>query len=260
MAIQTAKISDLTLGNALQSGDKIEVERDGVSYQANADAILTRIANAEDSITTLNGQVFINIKGNWDATTNTPNLLTTAKQAGDAYKVSVAGSTDLDGETDWQASDIAVYGADNKWFKIDNTQFSEINDLVIGLNTTYSSTKIDLLLNTKVDKITGKGLSTNDFDNTYKATLDNLTENVQDIMSTTLVDTSTIDFVYDDENNNITANIKDNSILNTQIANNANIETSKIKQTTVCYIAFEKHILLNEDRTPQNTTAMIGTP
>ena len=104
--------------------------------------------------------------------------------------------------------------------------------MVVALNTTYSSTKIDLLLNTKVDKITGKGLSTNDFDNTYKATLDNLTENVQDIMSTTLVDTNTIDFVYDDENNNITANIKDNSIFNTQIANNANIETSKIKQTT----------------------------
>ena len=233
MAIETATIDQITNdGGGVQENDLLEISRNQITYKANINAILTRITNAENSITTLNGQVFINIKGNWDAATNTPNLLTITNKTGDAYKVNIAGSTDLDGETDWQVNDLAVYGADSKWFKIDNTQFSEINDSVIALNTTYSSTKIDLLLNTKVDKITGKGLSTNDFDNTYKATLDNLTENVQDIMSTTLVDTNTIDFVYDDENNNIIANIKDNSILNTQIANNANIETSKIKQTT----------------------------
>lgn len=233
MAIQTTTIDQIPNdGGTIQENDLLEISRNQITHKANINGILTRITNAENSITTLNGQVFINIKGNWDAATNTPNLLTITKKTGDAYKVNVAGSTDLDGETDWQVNDLAVYGADSKWFKIDNTQFSEINDSIIALNTTYSSTKIDLLLNTKVDKITGKGLSTNDFDNTYKATLDNLTENVQDIMSTTLVDTSTIDFVYDDENNNITASIKDNSIFNTQIANNANIETSKIKQTT----------------------------
>lgn len=44
--------------------------------------------------------------------------------------------------------------------------------------------KIDALLNNKVDKVTGKGLSTNDFTNEYKTKLDNL-ENVTIDFATT---------------------------------------------------------------------------
>ena len=142
MAIETATIDQITNdGGGVQENDLLEISRNQITYKANINAILTRITNAENSITTLNGQVFINIKGNWDAATNTPNLLTITNKTGDAYKVNIAGSTDLDGEADWQVNDLAVYGADSKWFKIDNTQFSEINDSVIALNTTYCNKK-----------------------------------------------------------------------------------------------------------------------
>ena len=105
-----------------------------------------------------------------------------------------------------------------------------------------TSTNIDLPLSAnqgkvlqdgKVDKITGKGLSTNDFDNTYKAQLDNFTENSQDAVASTLTDTATIDLTYNDELNQITADVKDGSINNVKIGTNADISTSKIKQAVI---------------------------
>lgn len=47
------------------------------------------------------------IKGNWNASTNTPDI-TTVTQVGSAYVVSVPGTFDLGGITTWNANDIAV--------------------------------------------------------------------------------------------------------------------------------------------------------
>ena len=58
-------------------------------------------------------------QGNWDADTNTPDISGTT-QTGYYWIVSVAGSTDLDGETDWKVNDWAIKTADG-FAKIDNT-------------------------------------------------------------------------------------------------------------------------------------------
>lgn len=63
----------------------------------------------------------LNFKGAWNAQTNSPFLQSGVGVAGDYYIVSVAGNTNLDGITDWQVGDWAIFeGATNMWQKIDN--------------------------------------------------------------------------------------------------------------------------------------------
>jgi hypothetical protein len=66
-------------------------------------------------------------KGTWNASTNTPTLASGVGNKGDYYVVSVAGNTNLDGITDWQVNDIAVFNG-TVWQKIDNT------DAVLSVN------------------------------------------------------------------------------------------------------------------------------
>jgi hypothetical protein len=58
----------------------------------------------------------LNYKGDWDADTNTPTLATGTGTRGDVYKVSVAGSTTLDGVTSWGLNDFLVFDGTN-WLK-----------------------------------------------------------------------------------------------------------------------------------------------
>jgi hypothetical protein len=63
-------------------------------------------------------------QGNWDASTNTPTLASGTGTVGNYYVVSVAGNTNLDGITDWEVGDWAVFvevGGVDKWDKIDQT-------------------------------------------------------------------------------------------------------------------------------------------
>ena len=66
-------------------------------------------------------------KGTWDASTNTPTLVSSVGNQGDYYYVSVAGTTHLNGITDWQVGDFAVFNG-SIWQKIDNT------DAVLSVN------------------------------------------------------------------------------------------------------------------------------
>lgn len=59
-------------------------------------------------------------KGTWDASANTPTLTSSVGNKGDYYYVSVAGSTNLNGITDWQVGDLALFNG-TIWQKIDNT-------------------------------------------------------------------------------------------------------------------------------------------
>jgi len=63
-------------------------------------------------------------KGTWNASTNTPTLASGTGTTGEFYIVSVAGSTNLDGITDWLVGDWAIFvevGVTDTWQKIDNT-------------------------------------------------------------------------------------------------------------------------------------------
>jgi len=60
------------------------------------------------------------LQGDWNAATNTPDITGTT-QTGFAWRVSVAGNTNLGGITDWLVGDLAVKSATG-WIKIDNTE------------------------------------------------------------------------------------------------------------------------------------------
>jgi hypothetical protein len=62
----------------------------------------------------------VSYQGTWNASTNTPTLASGVGTKGYYYVVSVAGSTNLDGITDWKIGDWAIYNG-SAWQKIDNT-------------------------------------------------------------------------------------------------------------------------------------------
>ena len=59
-------------------------------------------------------------QGTWNASSNTPTLTSSVGNKGDYYYVSVAGTTNLNGITDWQVGDLALFNG-SAWQKIDNT-------------------------------------------------------------------------------------------------------------------------------------------
>ena len=67
-------------------------------------------------------------KGTWDAAANSPALISAKGTVGEYYIVSKAGSTNLDGITDWAVGDWAVFSdqATDAWQKIDNTQVGNV--------------------------------------------------------------------------------------------------------------------------------------
>lgn len=63
----------------------------------------------------------LNFQGTWDALTNSPTLQSGIGVKGYYYVVSVAGNTNLDGITDWQLGDWAVFNG-TVWQKVDNSE------------------------------------------------------------------------------------------------------------------------------------------
>ena len=69
----------------------------------------------------------VKYQGTWNATTNTPTLTSSVGSQGYYYVVSVAGATDLNGITDWEIGDWAIYNG-TVWQKVDNTdKVSSVN-------------------------------------------------------------------------------------------------------------------------------------
>ena len=67
----------------------------------------------------------LQFEGTWNASTNSPTLSSGSGTSGDYYIVSTAGSTNLDGITDWAIGDWAVF-ANTTWTKIDNSQVGNV--------------------------------------------------------------------------------------------------------------------------------------
>lgn len=92
------------------------------------------------------------LQGDWDADTNTPDI-TGATQTGYAWRVSVAGSTDLGGITDWKVNDWAVK-VDTGWIKIDNQDIAAVWGNISGSLT--NQTDLQLALDAKFNASGGQ--------------------------------------------------------------------------------------------------------
>jgi hypothetical protein len=78
----------------------------------------------------------LNYKGTWDASTNTPTLVSSVGTKGDYYVVSVAGSTNLNGTTLWGVGDMAVFNG-SIWQKTDGGDTSIVTSLTVTGLTGY---------------------------------------------------------------------------------------------------------------------------
>ena len=89
------------------------------------DSILTAFGKVQNQINGLTGGV--TYQGTWNAATNVPFLQSSVGTKGYYYVVNVAGSTNLNGITDWKLGDWAIFNG-STWEKVDNT------DAVVSVN------------------------------------------------------------------------------------------------------------------------------
>jgi hypothetical protein len=81
-------------------------------------------------VTVGGGTPGLNYEGTWNANVNSPTLASGVGTNGDYYVVDTAGSTNLDGITDWQIGDWAIFNG-TAWQKIDQTNtVSSVNGQV----------------------------------------------------------------------------------------------------------------------------------
>ncbi len=118
-------VASVTLNNAAVTGKVLTgLNITGGSVDA-ADSILTAFGKVQNQINGLiGGSIY---QGTWNASTNTPALASGVGTKGHYYIVNVAGSTNLDGITDWNLGDWAIYDG-TAWQQVDNT------DAVVSVN------------------------------------------------------------------------------------------------------------------------------
>jgi predicted heme/steroid binding protein len=108
----------VTLNNASVTAKVLTgVNITGGSISA-SDSILTAFGKLQNQINGLIGSSVY--QGTWNASTNTPALASGVGTRGYYYIVNVAGSTNLDGITDWNVGDWAIFDG-TAWQQVDNT-------------------------------------------------------------------------------------------------------------------------------------------
>jgi hypothetical protein len=116
---------NVTLGTTSVTGKLLT----GLSVTSGAitssDSILSAFGKVQGQINGLAGGS--TYKGSWNASTNTPTIVSGTGTTGDYYIVSVAGSTTIDGISSWDVGDWIIFNG-SVWQKIDNT------DSVISVN------------------------------------------------------------------------------------------------------------------------------
>lgn len=96
------------------------------------DSILQAFGKIQNQISGITSGV--DYQGVWDASTNTPTLTSSVGTKGYYYVVNVAGSTNLNGITDWKVGDWAIFNG-TSWDKVDNTDaVSSVNGYTGAVN------------------------------------------------------------------------------------------------------------------------------
>jgi hypothetical protein len=104
---------------------------------AATDSILQAFGKVQNQISGMVGGV--TFQGVWNASTNTPTLTSSVGTKGYYYIVDVAGSTNLNGITDWKIGDWAIFNG-TTWDKVDNTDaVSSVNGFTGAVSLTTAN-------------------------------------------------------------------------------------------------------------------------
>jgi hypothetical protein len=106
----------------------------------------------------------LNYKGTWNASTNTPTLVSSVGVKGDYYQVSVAGSTAINGISNWGVGDVIAFNG-TTWQRIEGgADLNGVNLSVSGtttLSNLTASTALALDANKNVVSVTNTGTDNN---------------------------------------------------------------------------------------------------
>ena len=134
-AASTIPNTDVTgLGTmSTQNSNNISVTGGSMNGVTISDYVATATKGVANGVASLDGSGTVPIsqlpaavlgalsyQGTWNASTNTPTLTSSVGTKGYYYVVNVAGSTNLNGITDWVVGDWAVFNG-SVWQKVDNT-------------------------------------------------------------------------------------------------------------------------------------------
>ena len=114
--------------------NKTDIDASQAVQDASIASNQSDIATNKADITTLEEQINsgVSLVGTWDADTNTPDLSALTLSNGQYYLVDVAGTTDLNGLTDWQIGDWAIWFDDTpgNWehYRPPNSAQNDIDD------------------------------------------------------------------------------------------------------------------------------------
>jgi len=92
----------------------------GIATGGTAGQVLSKVSSTNYDTTWVSLTGGLIYGGTWNASTNTPTLTSSVGTQGTYYVVSVSGSTDLNGITDWVIGDWAIFNG-STWQKIDQT-------------------------------------------------------------------------------------------------------------------------------------------
>jgi hypothetical protein len=101
------------------------------------DSILQAFGKVQNQISAMVGGV--TYQSVWNASTNSPTLTSSVGTKGYYYIVNVAGSTNLNGITDWRVGDWAIFNG-STWDKVDNTDaVSSVNGFTGAVSLTTAN-------------------------------------------------------------------------------------------------------------------------
>ena len=99
---------------------------------AATDSVLQAFGKIQNQISAIGTGV--SYQGTWNANTNTPTITSGSGTAGYYYVVSVAGSTTIDGISDWNVGDWIIFNG-TAWDQVDNTDaVSSVNGFTGAVN------------------------------------------------------------------------------------------------------------------------------
>ena len=123
----TGKVNTVVSGNPSTLGHSGTINKTLTPITGAVNASSAALATGAQIQTAINTALtgVLQFQGTWNASTNSPTLASGTGTSGDYYIVSVAGTTNLDGITDWEIGDWAVF-ANTTWTKIDNSQVGDV--------------------------------------------------------------------------------------------------------------------------------------
>lgn len=150
-------------------------------------------------------------KGTWNALTNSPALVSSVGDKGDYYIVSVAGTTNLNGISEWQPEDWVIYSG-TAWQKLDNSEIVEVVNSTEG-NQTDKAPSVSAI------KLYIESVGTESKDRSFHVgtqlseTISDLEQTVTSIIAPSFSEDGDVIFQYPDENGKINPTLSSTGIL-----------------------------------------------